>query len=330
MPSLPVKLAGLGHYLPERVVSNAEVEARCGLPAGWIEARTGVRARRWADGETASFMAAQAAREAVAAAGLALEEIDLVLNASGTAEQAIPDGGPLLQRALGLGDSGVPAFSVGATCLSFVVALEVGARLLLGGAYRHVLVASADVASCGLNFNEPESAALLGDAAAAAVLARTPTDEASAIHAVHLATYGAGAHLTEIRGGGSARHPNAPHTRPEDHLFHMKGLQVLKLTRQHGREFLEALRPGLSRGLGSIRWAVPHQASRMGLEMLKAFGWPPERVRITLDRYGNCVAASLPLTLYEGVRAGAIRRGDELLLIGTGAGLSLGGMILTY
>ena len=110
--SLPLKIIGLGRYLPERIVPSAEVEALCGLPPGWIERRSGVRERHWATTETSSYMGAQAAREAVAQAGLALSDIDLILNASGTPEQAIPDGGPLIQRQLGLGGSGIPCLSV--------------------------------------------------------------------------------------------------------------------------------------------------------------------------------------------------------------------------
>ena len=116
---IPTKIVGVGHYLPERVVPNSEIEARCGLPAGWVAARSGVRERRWVTDETNSYMAAQAALEAIADAGLTLNDIDLLINASGTQEQAIPDGGPLIQRQLGLATSGLPCFSIHATCLSF-------------------------------------------------------------------------------------------------------------------------------------------------------------------------------------------------------------------
>lgn len=325
-----VKVLGLGHHLPGRVVDNAEIETRCGLSSGWIERRTGVRQRHWVTNETSSQMAALAACEALTEAGLAPNEIDLILNASGTQQQAIPDGGPLVQCALGLAESGVPCFSVHATCLSFLVALQLAAHLIAAGTYRRVLIVSADIASCGLDFEAPESAALLGDAAAAAVLGPTPPGEGSRLHAARFATFGKGATLTQIRGGGSGCHPNHPRTRPQDNLFEMNGLQVLKLTRQHAAPFLEALRPGLSCGLPGIRWVIPHQASKMGMELMQAYGWPQARTLTTLARYGNCVAASVPLTLSCAVREGTVRRDDELLLVGTGAGLSLGGLILTY
>lgn len=328
--NVPIKILGVGHYLPSRIVFNEEIEARCGLKPGWVQKRTGVCERRWVEDETSSWMAAQAAQEAVHHAGIQLDDIDLILNASGTQEQAIPDLSALTQRHLGLGESGIPCFGVNATCLSFVVALDMASHLLESGAYKNILIVSADVASCGINFDEPESAALLGDGGAAVVVSRTPDGEASQIHASHLVTYGKGAALTQIPGGGSSHHPNHPDTTPEDSLFHMNGLQVLKLTRKYGGDFLEKLQPELSSGLNDIQWIVPHQASKMGFELMYQYGWPPEKLIKTLDRYGNCVAASLPLTLYEGVMQGKIQRGDKILLVGTGAGLSIGGMILTY
>ena len=330
MACLPLKIVGVGRYLPARVVPSAEVEALCGLPAGWIERRSGVRERRWVSGETSSAMGAAAAREAVADAGLALEDLDLILNASGTPEQAIPDGGPLIQRQLGLGASGLPALSVHATCLSFLAALDLSASLLATGRYRTILIVTAEIGSVGINVREPESASLMGDAAAAVVVTRTPPGEAAGLLAARLETYGDGADLTAIRGGGTRRHPNGADTQPEDNLFHMDGPQVLRMALRYSGAFLEQLRPGLSQGLGGIRLVVPHQPSKMGLKAMEMFGWPADQIVRTLDRLGNCVAASIPCTLYEAIRGGRLQRGDEVLLVGTGAGLSIGGVILTY
>lgn len=327
---LPLKIIGVGRYLPERLVPSREVESLCGLPAGWIERRSGVRERRWVTGETSSCMGAAAAREAVASAGLALTDIDLILNASGTPEQAIPDGGPLIQRQLGLGASGIASLSVHATCLSFLAALDLSANLLATRRYKNILIVSAEIGSVGINLHEPESASLLGDAAAAVVVTRASEGEASCLLAARLETYGDGADLTAIRGGGSRWHPNHAGTRPEDNLFHMDGPQVLRMALRYSGGFLERLRPGLSKSLGSIRLVVPHQPSKMGLKALELFGWPPGQIVRTLDRLGNCVAASIPCTLYEAVCAGRLERGEEVLLVGTGAGLSLGGVILKY
>lgn len=329
--NLPLRIAGIGRYLPPRVVTNDELEKRCGLPAGWIERRNGVRERRWADGESSSYMAAEAAREALDQAGMRPCDLDLVINASATGEQALPETGALIQRQLGLGVSGIPAMTVQSACLSFITALEVAAHYLLSGRFGRILVASSDIASCGLDFSQPESATLMGDAAAAVVVARPGAGEPpSRICNAHFSTWGDGSSLTAIMGGGSARHPRKPGHDPSDDLFHMDGPAVLRMVRRYDEAFLEQLRPGLSTGLGDIGLVVPHQASRVGLQLLQKFGWPEHLVVQTIGELGNCVAASIPATLYQAVRDGRLCRGDRFLLVGTGAGLSMGGMVLVY
>jgi len=328
--NVPLKIAGLGRYLPERIVRNPELETLYGLRPGWVEHHNGVRERRRATTETNSSMGAAAAAEALDEAGLEIRDIDLIVNASGTAEQAIPDTGALIQRALGVGDSGIPCMSVHTTCLSFLAALDVCASFLTAGRYRHILVVSSEISSVGLNPNEPESATLIGDAAAAAVVTPAGPGETSRLHSALFRTYGEGADHTAVRGGGTRRHPNSSITSAEDNYFHMNGASVLRLVRAHVDNFLEELYPGLSTGLVDIDAVVPHQASKVGLRMLNRFGWADDKVIRTLDWLGNCVAASVPATLYEGVRSGRIHRGDKVLLVGTGAGLSMGGLVLTY
>jgi 3-oxoacyl-[acyl-carrier-protein] synthase-3 len=328
--TIPIKIAGIGRYLPEQVISNQEVERKCGLPAGWVKSRTGVLERRWVTTETNAQMAARAATEAIQQAGIAPDDLDFIINASGTQQQSIPDGAAWLQRELGLGHSGIPAFTVHATCLSFLAGLDMAGSLITSGRYQTILIASAEIPSAGINFNEPESAALMGDAAAAVVLTATPVNESSMILARHFETYSIGAEYAQVRGGGTRYHPNHPDTRPEDNLFQMNGPQLLKLSAKLIPAFLERLQTDLSTGLGSIDWVVPHQASSLGLRLLTRYGWPQDRILVTLDRMGNSVAASIPVTFYEGIRQGQIKRGDTLLLIGSGAGLSLGGIILTY
>lgn len=325
-----VQVAGIGRYLPRRCVASAEVEALAGLPEGWALAHSGVAFRHWSDGEErASVMGAAAAREACTHAGLRPGDMDLILNASGTAERTIPDGGPLLQRELGLGASGIPAFSVHATCLSFIAAVEIAAERIQQGRIERALVVSSDIASIGLDFRNAEVCTLFGDGAAAVVLVRAPEGSRSAIHRVAWLTMGDEADLTTVRGGGTFRHPHSPLTVHEDGLFQMQGQRTL----------LRALRmlPQLLHRLGmdddlrqQVRWVACHQASRAGLEHAARVGFDNAVIVNTLERMGNCIAASIPLTLEQGVREGAIRRGDLGLLIGTGAGLSAAAILMTY
>jgi 3-oxoacyl-[acyl-carrier-protein] synthase-3 len=328
--NLPLRIAGIGRYLPSRVVSSAELESSLGLPEGWVERRNGVRERRWVTDETSSFMAAAAAREALSEACLEPEELDLIINASGTGEQSIPDTGALIQRQLGLGRSGIPAMTVNTTCLSFITALDVAAQYLYSGRFSRILIASSDIASCGINRRQPESATLVGDAAAAVVVMRPGAGEQSMIRDANFRTYGAGAYMTAIMGGGSARHPHKQGHNPEDDLFHMDGPAVLRMAKEYGGAFLEELCSGLSKSLVDIDLVVPHQSSRVGLQLLQGYGWPEQSIMQTLEQLGNCVAASIPATFYEAVRCGRVKRGDRLLLVGTGAGLSIGGLVLVY
>ena len=328
--SLPLKIAGIGRYLPKRVVPSRELEHKLGLPEGWIAKKQGVRERRWVVDETASFMGAQAATAALDDAGMKASSIDLIINASGSQEQAIPDGAPLIQRHLGMGDGGVACMSIHATCLSFLVALDTAASLIATGRYQNVLVVSSEISSVGLNFAHVESSTLFGDGAAAVVLTRTPAGEESALLASRLETYGAGAYFTQIAGGGTRKHPNHSDTRPDDNLFYMDGPSVFTLAVKHAAQFLEKLRPGLSTGLGDIKLAVPHQASKLALEAHRFYGFKRTQIVRTIDYLGNCIAASIPLTLHEAIKDGRLQRGDKFLMLGTGAGLSIGGAILIY
>lgn len=325
-----VKVAGVGRALPKRVVTSEEVEARAGLEPGWAWRRSGVQTRRWAsEGETATLLGAQAAREALEMAGLEAGSLDLILNASGTPEQAIPDGGPLLQRHLGLGRSGIPSLSIHATCLSFLCAFEVAAERIQAGRARRVLIVSADVGSVGLDWGSPEVCTLFGDGAAAVVLVASQEGEASAVHRYSFSTFGEGALLTQIPGAGTARPPYLPGTTPQDSLFHMDGPRVLEMAVECAGPFLDGLGFGPEL-VEAVKWVIPHQTSKAGIKAMYALGFPRERVLQTLDFLGNCVAASLPLTLHHGVSEGKIQRGDLCLMCGTGAGLSLGGMLWTY
>ena len=303
----------------------------CGLPLGTIDqTAAGVKERRWIQGhESNSYMGAKAAEEAMEEAGMTIRDIDLILNASGTQERVIPDGGPLLQRQLGMADSGLPCMSIHTTCLSFLWAFNVAAHFLHTGQYRNILIVSSDVGSRNTDPSETESFVLFGDAGAAVVVTHPGEGEASCMSHYIFRTFGEGVDYTRVLTG-TARPPHLPDARLEDSLFHMEGKQVYKLAKKYGAETLEMLQPGLSKELGDIRVVVPHQASGLAIRVYAKYGWPMEKIAITIDWLGNTIAASIPATLYDVIRQGRIERGDKVLLVGTGAGLSLGGAILRY
>lgn len=328
---LPITIAGLGWYLPERCVTSVELEARLELASGWIERTTGVRARRYAGAETAAGMAAAAARMALDAAEVELSGIDAIIAASAGPQQSIPCTAALVQRELGAPDGGSVCFDVNATCLSFLVALQTAAHLVAAGVYRKVLICSSEISSRSINPCEPESAVLFGDAAAAAVVARRHDGASSTWWHAQFATFSSGADLTRLLGGGTLHHPNDPSTTPEMNLFSMRGLAVF-------RQAMREMGPFLDRFFHSVGWerrdvdiVVAHQASRHAVEQLsERLGFTREQVWSNLPERGNCVAASIPLALAEAATQGRLRRGDRVLLLGTGAGLTLGAVALTF
>jgi 3-oxoacyl-[acyl-carrier-protein] synthase-3 len=328
----PLKICGLGRYLPRRLVHNHELGPACGLTSDEVFQRTGVRTRHRAEPglETAAIMGAHAAEEALADARFDRRDVDLLINASATPEQALPDTGPFIQRALGLGESGIPCLGVNSACLSFMAALDVAASLLHTERYRRILIVSSEISAVGLDAQDPETAPLFGDAAAAVVVTRPEPGESSCLHHVCFETFGEGASLTEIPGCGTKHPPSAPETRVAHSLFRMQGTALLKLAAKRGRPFLQRFSREIGDAAMDDGLVIAHQPSRAGLRMLALLGIAEARMVITLPELGNCVAASIPLGLYAAVRDGRLQRGQRAILLGTGAGVTFGAALLTY
>lgn len=328
----PIQIVALGSYLPARRVDNAELAARFRVAPEWIARATGVHERRYAsDAESALAMGALAAADALHRAGMVAADLDAIVGASAAPHQTIPCTAALLARELGLADGRAACFDLNATCLSFLVALHTVAALIAAGVYRTVLIVSSERASRSLNPQERESAVLFGDAAAAALVTAAPPGAASAVWGARFATHPSGAEHTLLRGGGTGHHPNDPATTPEMNLFHMDGPRVYRQGARLIGPFLDDFLRAVGWERSSLAALVPHQASRHALDLLTArLGFTHEQVVNNIALRGNCVAASLPLALAEAVAADHIRRGDRVLLGGSGAGLTLGALALTY
>ena len=327
-----VKIIGTGHVLPKQEVLSSELDKQLGLPQGKLESVGGVHKRYFASkDEYAAKLAAAAATQALSAAGLELSDIDCLVATSATMDQGMPSNAALIHAELGLSESAIPAFDINASCLGFLAALDSLTWMITAGAYKKVLLVAADLASCGLNWNHLESSAIFGDGAAAVVLT-ADNSGGSRILASSLKTYSEGAHYCEIPAGGSRYHPSridqefAPLTK-----FHMDGKKVFKLASTHMPDFMVNLLKNAGKSLQDIDWFVPHQASQLALHHLtKRLAVNPDKVINIFANHGNQVAASLPTALNIGIQDGRIQRGDTLLLIGTGAGLSIGGVVLEY
>jgi 3-oxoacyl-[acyl-carrier-protein] synthase-3 len=328
---LGVKIAGLGWYLPPRRVSSAELGERFNTPPGLIERTTGVVERRYAGDETAAGMGAAAAQMALEHAGLHSADLDAIIGASSAPQQCIPCTAALVQRELGAPEGRSLCFDINATCLSFLVALQTAAQFIAAGLYRHILIYSSELASTALNPKQWESAALFGDAAAAAVLTRSAPGESSTVWHAQFATYSSGADLTQCLGGGTLHHPNDPRTTPEMNMFQMQGLAVFRQAVRIMRPFMDQFFTTLGWQREEVDTVVPHQASRHGIEQLSdRLGFRDQQVFSNLRLRGNCVAASIPLALAEAVHSGRIQRNDRVVLLGTGAGLTAGALALTF
>lgn len=315
---------GVGHYLPERVVPNAEFEARLDTTDEWIRARSGIERRHFAaEGETTSDLAIRAAEAALADAGLSGAEIDAIVLATSTADLTFPSAATMVQSAIGM--TGGFAFDVQAVCAGFVYALANANALILSGQARRVLVIGAETFSRILDWSDRSTCVLFGDGAGAVVLEAGEGDGTSAdrgILATDLNSDGRYRDLLYVDGGVSTGTTG---------VLRMQGREVFR----HAVEKLAqtAHKSLADAGLGSedVDWIVPHQAN---LRIIKAtaqkMGLPMEKVVVTVQDHGNTSAASIPLALSVGRDRGQIKQGDLLVTEAIGGGLAWGSVVLRW
>lgn len=327
--SLMVRILGTGKYLPSKIVTSEEIDKKLGLSIGWTEKKSGVKKRHYIENETASEMGAKAATQALQNAGLQLDDIDLIVSASGTMQQPIPCNASLIHEQL-KPTGPIPAFDINSTCLSFVTGFDVISHLIPNQTYKNVLLVSSEISSVGINPKQKESYVLFGDAAAACVLSITKEGETSKILGSKMVTYSEGAHLTEIRGGGTNIHPN--YNKVEDnYLFDMDGRAVFRLSSRHINMFVEELLQNANVRMEDINLVIPHQASGMAMKLMrKKLNIDESRFMNVIEKYGNTIASSIPLALHDSIEGGRLKRGDIGMFLGTSAGLSIGGVIFEY
>lgn len=322
------KLLGHGIYLPKHVVSSLSLDQKNGLASGTVEARTGVQQRYYARHETASEMAKQAILAALHQADVALADIDCLIAASGTMEQAIPCNAAKILAQFTPSLS-FPAFDINMTCLSGLMAMDLAANMLQGGQYKRILIVSSEVASVGLDWTNPAIGGLFGDGAVALIVGAD--DSEARVDASLFRTYPQGVAHCEIQGGGSLNHPSniagdyAPYG-----MFRMNGKELYRLTAKVIMPFCTELLAKARITMDAIDWVVPHQASGLALQhLVRQLGLCPTKVINMLQQRGNQIAVSLPAALHELLITKPVKPGDKVLLIGTSAGLSLGAMVMT-
>jgi 3-oxoacyl-[acyl-carrier-protein] synthase III len=320
-------IRGMGSALPARVVTNADFEKQLDTSDEWIRTRSGIRERRFVSpGENTLTLATQAGRAALASAGIAATDLDLIVVATCTPAYLLPATACFLQAELGCRH--IPAFDLSAACSGFVYGLVTAASLMHAGGYRNVLVVGAETMSSITDFEDRGTCVLLGDGAGATVI--SPADnEVSGMYDQELGADGTGSKLIWIAAGGSAEPASPKSVNERLHFMKMKGREVYKFAVTKMQEVLASAleRAGLS--IEDLKLVIPHQSNLRIIESAAAkLGLPEDKVAVNIDRYGNTSAASIPLALEEAWRTGRVTPGDWVLLAGFGGGLTWGTALL--
>jgi 3-oxoacyl-[acyl-carrier-protein] synthase-3 len=320
------RITGTGSFLPPRRVTNADLAAELAAKGvetsdDWIVERTGIRARHFAAADQAtSDLGAQAARQALEAAGVAPADIDLIIVATSTPDMIFPSAACILQNKLGI--AGCAAFDVQAVCSGFVYALTVADSMIKTGAASKALVIGAEVFSRILDFNDRTTCVLFGDGAGAVVLeaSDTPGILASDLHAD-------GKHVGILCVPGTVSGGQVL----GDPVLKMDGQAVFKLAVGVLEDAARATLAKAGRTAEDIDWLIPHQANiRIMQGTAKKLKLPMDKLVVTVDQHGNTSAASIPLALDAAVRSGKIRKGDTLMLEGVGGGFTWGAVLLDF
>ncbi|MGM0826843.1 MAG: beta-ketoacyl-ACP synthase III [Bacillota bacterium] len=304
-------IIGIGRYLPEKIVTNADLEKMVDTSDEWIRTRTGIEERRIADNETdTSDMAYEAAKTAIADADISAEEIDLILVATVTPDQPFPSVACLLQERLGAKKAA--AMDISAACAGFMYGMITAKQFIDNGAYKHVLVIGVEKLSKVTDWDDRNTAVLFGDAAGAAILGPVPDDK--------------GILAFELGADGSG----AKHLYQEENII-MNGREVFKFAvRQMGESSVNVIeKAGLKKE--DVDFLIPHQANIRIMEAARQrLELPIEKMSKTVNKYGNTSAASIPVSLVEDLEAGRVKENDVVVMVGFGGGLTWGAIIMRW
>jgi len=325
-PSLALagaRIAGVGHYVPDRVVDNAHFVSMLDTSDEWIVTRTGIRERRYAaEDQASSDLATAAARRALEDARLVPSELDCVIVATCTPDFRFPATACLVAAKLGAGN--VPGFDLEIACSGFVYALPVAAGLVRSRLFRRILVVGVETLSRITNFSDRTTCVLFGDGAGAVILEQT-TLERDGYLGSRLGTDGTRPELLYIPAGGSRTTLTPERIAADEDKIRMNGREIFRYAVTRMVETAQGVLADAGLTADDVALMIPHQANARIIEAAaKRLEFEPERVVCNVDRYGNTSAASIPIALSEAVAAGRVRPGDILLFTGFGGGLSWG------
>lgn len=321
-------ILGTGRYLPEKVITNHDLEKVVNTSDEWIVSRTGIKERRIAPPEMAtSDLASEAAKIAIEDAGIKADELDCIIVATVTPDMAFPSTACIVQNSIGAVNAA--AFDLEAACSGFLYGISIAAQFIQTGFYEKILVIGADCLSKITNWKDRNTCVLFGDGAGAVVMGRVPDD--MGILSINLGADGTGGNLLQIQAGGSRMPATWETVEKELHYIQMDGSEVFKFaSRIMTSAALEAVRKAGIK-LEEVDFVVPHQANIRIIESArKRMKLPAEKIFVNLDRYGNMSAASIPVALDEAVRQGKIQKGDHVILVGFGGGLTWGSCLIRW
>jgi 3-oxoacyl-[acyl-carrier-protein] synthase-3 len=314
------QIIGTGSYLPERVVTNADLEELMDTTDEWIWTRTGIRERRVAaERETTSDMGAEASKRAVKNAGISAQEVDLIILATATPDMPFPSSACIVQHRLGI--AGVPAFDISAACSGFLYAMGIADQFIRTRSVRTALVIGAEKCSKILDWRDRSTSVLFGDGAGAVVLRGEESE--SGVLSTHLHADGAYADMLMVARNGSKNPITKELLQTEADYLMMRGNELFKVAVKTLEEaVLEAVKAN-NLAFEDVDLLIPHQANiRIIAATAKRLGLPMDKVMVNLDRYGNTSAASIPIALDEAVKQNRIQGGDHVLFESFGGGLT--------
>lgn len=325
-------IAGTGSYVPERVLSNADLERMVDTSDEWIVTRTGIRERRIAAPDQAtSHLATNAALRALESAGITAEDLDLIIVATITPDTFFPSTACHVQRNLGAVNA--VAFDISAACAGFLYAMQIARHFINSGNRRTALIIGADKLSGIVNWEDRNTCVLFGDGAGAAVVRRreTPEPDGGEVLSSVMASDGRLTDILSVPGGGSAIPITPENAGQRLNTIHMQGREVFKAAVRHTCDACELAirRAGLTPA--DIDLIIPHQANVRIVDAIRErLGIPPEKAFLNLDKYGNTSGAAIAIALDEAARSGAVRKGDHILLVAFGAGFAWAATVIRW
>jgi len=324
----PVKIAGMGYYVPPNVLTNFDLEKMVETSDAWIRERTGIRERRLAGrGASTSDLATEAAMACLRDAGVTAREIDLIIVASASPDYLFPATACIVQHSIGAVNAA--AFDMEIGCTGFIYALATGAQFVAAGMYRKVLVIGAECLSRLVNWSDRTTCCLFGDGAGAVLLVEGSHGEG--LVAFHLGADGSGKDLLSLPAGG-ARMPASSETVEKGlHYIHMEGKAVFKFAVKIVDAAVTKVLEKCGKTPQDIGVLIPHQANLRIIESAcERFGISRDRVVVNIDKYGNTSSASVPIAMCEALHEGRIEKGDLVVLVAFGAGLSYGAAAIIW